>query len=133
MPLFCLKRFGRYFDPHVLLHGDLARQTAPLARLALANVRAFGREDVASSGQHFHFALRASATSATSGRDKDPRIRKRTEQLATGRNVDRLLIVDRNRYIATGNQLRLGSKNHHHQRQHHQREHQDTEENFKHE
>ncbi|MNP26791.1 hypothetical protein D3C76_1196650 [compost metagenome] len=107
LPLFHAEDLLRQLNLHVLTHRHLAGQTTTLFRLTLADVRQFGRQDIAPALFDRDPALPARATAAAGRRDKNAIAREGVQQLVTRRGTDLLirLVVNLNDHIAGVHQL----------------------------
>jgi hypothetical protein len=113
-------------DLHVLLDRSLAGQPPALRHLTAGEVRFLGRQHLAAAGLDDALALAAGAAAAAGRGEKDLFRRQRLQQLAAGRNGDRLLAVDLDGDIARGDQTRAREQDDGHQSQHDRREHADA-------
>ena len=102
LPLLNAKNLLRQLNFHVLLHRDLAGQTAALSRLTLGDMREFGRQNITAALFHRHPALAAGAAPAAGRRDEDSVAGERIQQLVTGRSTNLFIrfVIDFNDHVA---------------------------------
>ena len=108
LPFFDAKNLFRQRDLHVLLHGNLAGQTAALFRLAFGDMGKFGRQDISAPLLDRHPALAAGTAASAGRRDKDPVAGQRIQQLIARRRANLFIrfIIDFNNHITGVDQLR---------------------------
>ena len=121
--------FGRDFDVHVVLDGDLATEPFALGGVFLVDVILFGGQDLAAALMNLDFALGAGAAAAAGATDEHTGVGQRPEQFPPGGNFDRLLVVDQDLDRSRCDQLALGSQDQQNQRDDDDREHRDAENN----
>ncbi len=80
-PATRLERFGRHFDFHVLLHGDLTGQPISQLRFAIRDVSALGRQQFTTATKNPHATLPAGSRPAARGRHINPLVGKHIQQL----------------------------------------------------
>ena len=107
-----------HLDFHVLLDRDLAGEPVAAGGLTLGDVRFLGRQDRPAARMYPHPALRAGAATAAGGGDEHLLARQRLQQLAAGRDRDRLFAVDGDVDVARAHQLGACRDDHGDQRKH---------------
>ena len=131
LPLLHPEDLFRHLDLHVLLDRGLAGKPPACARLALGEMRFFGRQDGAAALLHHAFALRAGAATTTGGSEKHPLLGQFLQQLAARGHGELVFAVDFDGDVAAGHQPGSGNQDDHREGQHRGGEHSDTKYDFR--
>ena len=117
LPLFDAEYGLVDFDAHVALHLHLAAQTPVVLNLLTAEVRYFGRQNLAAALYNLAFALSARALATASRGKEDAVDRQRIQQRRTGSDFQFLFAVDSQFHITGWNQEILGYQQNNHKQQ----------------